>query len=313
MIITNKHNLPRSLFNAIDWCSKQYKQGDTPIDYSVTQLIKPAWQAHLQKKMHDQIEVDASDLIWLTHGTALHYIIEQANKGVEGILTEQRLSASIHIKSAHTDLIETRVIGGGIDVYDQGTIIDYKDTKVGSIWSEGRKAEWEQQLNCYAWLCRRNGMQLNELQIVAILKNWENMRGQYEEGYPETGIQVLNFEIWDDKKVESWIEQRIWQHQYVEKGLITECTPEERWEDETKYAVKKVGNKRAVKKHNTWEEASMHITQLEHKNPTNKYDIEIRNGCRMRCEQYCNVSKFCQSYTKYKEEKCQKSNFTEES
>lgn len=63
------------------------------------------------------------------------------------------------------------------------------------------------------------------------------------------------------------------------------CTDEERWHKPDKWAVKKPGNKRALKLHDTREAAMAHAgTTLE---------VEYRPGEDTKCLKYCSVAQFC--------------------
>jgi hypothetical protein len=72
------------------------------------------------------------------------------------------------------------------------------------------------------------------------------------------------------------------------------------WEKPTMYAVKKVGNKRATRVFETYEEADL-AANVSHGGE--KYEIEIRPGERTRCESYCLARDFCKQYQEYVNQK----------
>lgn len=75
MQITNNYNLPRALIDAIE-------ENHTPIDkhYSVTTLLKPVREILLNRRHYNEIKQDVSDMVWLIFGSAVHKIIEEADK-----------------------------------------------------------------------------------------------------------------------------------------------------------------------------------------------------------------------------------------
>ena len=71
------------------------------------------------------------------------------------------------------------------------------------------------------------------------------------------------------------------------------CTPEERWHKEDTYAVMKEGRKSAVRVFKTHGDAQAYI---DSKMLDNKHSIVKREGTDNRCENYCNVNKWCPYY-----------------
>jgi hypothetical protein len=64
------------------------------------------------------------------------------------------------------------------------------------------------------------------------------------------------------------------------------------WEKPTTWAVKKIGGVRAKSVHTTKEEAELML-------PSKDYFIEVREGERTRCQNFCQVSGFCNQYAEY--------------
>ena len=73
------------------------------------------------------------------------------------------------------------------------------------------------------------------------------------------------------------------------------CTLEERFNKGDTYAIKKIGNKNALKVHKTKEEAEEHLKNLENKYP-GVYEIEYRKGEDTKCLNYCSCNKQCPYY-----------------
>ena len=105
--------------------------------------------------------------------------------------------------------------------------------------------------------------------------------------------------MWDNDKIEAFIRERIEIHRNSKVSddwgdELPECTEEERWIRETKYALKKEGRKTAIRVLDTEEEAQVMLKELPEKD---KGFIEIRKGEAIRCTRnYCGVSQWCSQY-----------------
>ena len=75
MKITNNLNLPTPFINAVE---SEYKYTDKR--YSVTSIIKGVREAILLRRHNDEIVQDASEMIWLIFGTAVHSILENGEE-----------------------------------------------------------------------------------------------------------------------------------------------------------------------------------------------------------------------------------------
>ena len=64
---------------------------------------------------------------------------------------------------------------------------------------------------------------------------------------------------------------------------------------ESKYAVKKSGNKRALRVYDSLEEAERHINSIKEEERKN-FEIETRLGEDRRCLNYCSCCHFCSYY-----------------
>ena len=276
MRFTNSHNLPQPIFEAL--CNDDYEHIG---DISVTGLIKPPLMRQLEQRHAYEIVEDATDRIWMVLGSAVHSIIER--HGQQNRLVEERLTAKVYgwEVSGKPDLLDA-----------DGTLTDYKVTSVFSFLL-GDKPEWEAQLNCYAWLYQQHGFDVKRLQIVAILRDWVKRRAAVEAGYPQCGILVAPTPLWHGTETTDFIERRVALHQSAEETEtenIALCTPRERWEKPTTWAVKKRGNKRALPGGvcDTLGQAEKVAASKPH-----PCEIEKRPGECVRCVHYCNVARFC--------------------
>lgn len=289
MKITNKFNIPQTFMNVLD--RPQYSKGKAHL--SVTQLLNSPKIVALTKKFEDEIETDASDMVWSIFGSAVHNVLEHGKD--ENHIVEQRIHKEYdgwHISGA----IDLQVVNDkGIDVKD------YKTTTVWAVMNE--KIEWEVQLNIYAGLVEDvKRVPVTSVGIVAIIRDWNRREAATREGYPEAPIKELPIRLWSKDERDAFISNRISLHSACEFALETDgelpdCTPEEMWEKPTVWAVRKIGNKRA---HSLYETEQLATEAL--KDLGDKYEMEIRKGERTRCANFCPVSTWCTQYKTYVEE-----------
>jgi hypothetical protein len=257
--------------------------GTKKADISVTTLIGPPKINQLKKRYNDQITEDASDRVWALLGQSVHKVLELA--GGEEEMTEKRLYKEIN----------GWTLTGQTDLYETGNqvISDFKVTSVFSFLLGG-KAEWEAQLNLNACLWREYGYSPKKLQIVAILRDWQASKAEFDKEYPQCAVHIVDIPLWDNEEVIRYATERVKLHQAaaaMPDDTIPCCEPKERWAKPDTFAIKKDGNKRAAKVCDTLEEAQQLL-------PTYgaKHSIETRAGGNIRCERYCSVAPFCHYY-----------------
>lgn len=280
MRITNKYGLPDPLVKAVT--HDEYSKGGS--DFSVTELIKPPRVAALEITHADDLEEDASERLWLLMGKAGHEVLRRSSEGgiveetvkVEfgGITLKGQMDYAVHLKA----------------------LWDYKFTSVWAI-KDGVKPEWEQQLNVYKWMGEQYGVEIRELVIVAILRDWSKPEARRDKSYVQSQVVVLPVRMWSKDQVERFVAYRIAMHLEARRGNLPDCTAEETWEKPQKYAVMKKGNQRASKVTLDRFEAGQFIASQSH---PQMYSIETRPAERPRCEDYCAVSEFCEQFKAWK-------------
>ena len=281
MTITNNFGLPAPMYRAL--AHDGYTPGTRKADISVTSLIGPPKINQLKKRHSSEITEDASDRVWALLGQSVHKVLELA--GGEEEMTEKRLYIDIN----------GWTLTGQTDLYETGnkTISDFKVTSVFSFLLGG-KAEWEAQINLNAMLWRSYGYEVKKGQIVAILRDWQASKAEFDKEYPQCAVHIVDIPLWDNDQCLAYATERIKLHQAAVEmpdDTIPSCDPKERWAKPDTFAIKKDGNKRAAKVCESKEEA-------ENLLPTfgPKHSIETRPGGDMRCERYCSVAPFCHYY-----------------
>ncbi len=300
MTITNRLNLPQPLVDAV--VNDEYTRGEA--DISVTGLLSPPRQAVLKEQHAHEITEDVVDRIWSLLGQAVHVILERADSS--GI-TEERL---------FMDLYGWRISGqfDRLSLTD-GVLQDYKVTSTYTIVYGDRLAEWEAQLNLYALLAREHGREIKGIEVVAILRDW--MKSKVEPGgnYPPAQVAVVPLELWTPERQLAFLQERVSLHQKA-RFHLPECTREERWQKDDKWAVMKEGRKSALRvldsKQEAWDWADENgATHQPDPETTNGAPLELRGGISIqlrpgestRCESYCPAAPWCDQFKALKEEK----------
>jgi len=288
MKFTNKFNLPRPVVSAIKndlyW---------NPCDIGTTTLISPPRIRVLRKR--NIIEDDVSNWIFPLCGNNTHAILERMTE--PSCLKEWRFY----------QYVNGWLLSGQIDLYEYPNKI-LSDYKLTSVWSfiNGLKPEHEAQMNVNRFLMinsiYKDYVPVEKLQIVNIFRDWSKFKAMNDKNYPKCQIGIQDVPIWKDRYTLDFVHKRIWLHQTSEtkeSNDLPECSPEERWEKPTKYAVMKKGRKSAIRLLESLDDAKnyMILHSLDE-----KHYIDIRKGESVRCEHYCNVNIFCNQYAKMKGE-----------
>jgi hypothetical protein len=288
MIYTNRNNLPEEVFKVLS--KERYSSGDT--DYSVTTLKSPPRIVQLERRHEHEIESDAIDNLWSMFGQMAHNLLEE--HGSDEALTEERI---------YMDILG-RKISGAIDHFKDGIITDYKVTSAWTLVYGSRVKEWEEQLNMYAYLLRASGHDIRRIRIVAILRDWDKNKAKASHDYPQSPIEIIPITLWSEEEQKVYIEERVYlQVQAEDKSdeSLPLCIAEEMWEQPSKYAIMKEGNKKATKVFDEEQDAEDFINgpgDHPHKD-WRTLSIVKRPGKRTRCEDYCDVNCFCSQYKEY--------------
>ena len=274
MIITNKFNLPSAFVNLAE-DDHEFKEKE----YSVTTLLQPIREIMLKRRFYNEIEEDVSDRIWAIFGTAIHKVLESADKTG---------NAEIDLR---WEIVKGYYLTGRCDLYNEETftIEDYKTCSVYKILQKDFE-DWRKQGLMYAWLSRKLGKYVGKLRFHALMKDWssKDYRHRGEKWYPEHPIWTWQYEITENDmiEIEKFIRDKFDEIiKYESMKDLPLCTNSERWNAGNKYAIKKIGQKKAIKIYDSVEEAELNVCE--------GLEIETRPGEDKKCLDYCRVCKFC--------------------
>ena len=281
MKYTNEMKLPLSLVSAI--VNDTYSKGNA--DISVTTLIGPPKIRVLAERYKDVISEDVADCIYRLVGSNTHAILERI--GHKNALQEERLFLKVG----------GWIISGQADLYEDEIVHDYKNTSVWTIL-RGAKPEWINQLNCYAHGFRHAKFRVKGLKVIAILRDWSKHKVRASGNYPRKQVVTLEAPLWSNAEAQEYIEGRVVLHKAADAlkdDDIPPCSPEERWDKPTQYAVVKGSLKGAWRVVDELDEAKKLKAEIEERSG-NKYRIDERVGSSVRCENYCSVNEYCHYY-----------------
>ncbi|MFQ8988415.1 MAG: PD-(D/E)XK nuclease family protein, partial [Intestinibacter sp.] len=188
-------------------------------------------------------------MIWLILGTSVHKILEESKEN------------DTEFKEEHfvEEVIDGYKLSGQADLFNAKTktITDYKTCSTWKViyddWEDYRK-----QLLMYAWAFKKMGFDIEHGQIVAIIKDHNKTKSKIDNEYPKypVYIKTFNFTEKNFKDIELFLKDKfmeIQKYENIPDDELPVCSLEARWNEGDKYAVKKKGNKRALRVYDTLE------------------------------------------------------------
>lgn len=187
-------------------------------------------------------------------------------------------------------------VSGKLDLVTvaQGKLTDWKDTSVWSIkdaldanTAGSGKKEWTAQVNLLALFGRGYNYTICEVEVGAFGRDWRRNEKLRFDDYPDDEVTVVPQPLWDETDAVAYLEKRVALHQQAQAGRLPECSPDERWEKPTIYAVTKKGRKTAVRLYE-----SPTLAQ-QHADSQSDLTVAVRPGESPRCATYCGALPFC--------------------
>jgi hypothetical protein len=287
--LLNKFNADEAIVAAV--ANDSYVGGG---DISITGLSRPPQMRVLEKRHWDEMTEDVSARLSSLKGQVGHGILHRA--GVQHPWNEKRIYIEVlgWRVSGQPDKVDTLRIDGK-------ELTDFKFPNLASFMygfqrDKGLKKEYVEQGNSYRLLLARQPerIEIERVFIKPTLLEWSPAKAAKKFGeYPDRPFFNFEVPLWTLGETQSWIEKRVRAHQAAEllpDNMLPECTAEERWEQPSKYAVKKEGKKNAVRGglHDTEGAAGDMVKALG----AGHY-VEHRPGESTRCAYYCRVKDFC--------------------
>ncbi len=269
----------------------KYNAGRGDARMSVTQLLSPPRILILRKQHDHEIEDDVSQRTWAMMGSAIHNLLEEACKDQPNHLAEERIEITL----------DGWKISGQVDVQVVGNTCEVIDWKFTSSWKYLLKQfkDWEEQLNCYAYLIRKGkGWDIDNMSVVMFVRDFMKTKADTTEGYPPSPVVRVPISLWDITKQEEFLRHRIHVHKDALRAVAWGeepplCTDEERWKRASDWAARKPDNKNASKVG-----AKQDVQDwLDKRKDAADYVLEEREDVPTRCrDNYCNVNEWCNQW-----------------
>lgn len=281
MKITNKHGLPE-VFVRMAREDVHVMSGVR----SVTQLLDPPQKFQLMKEHGDDLEMDVSDWSSISAmiGKAVH---RELARWDDVNTTEMQLETEV----------EGWKISGRPDVVNEGEglIVDWKVTSTFSgIFNTGAKPEWAQQIQLYSALLLTRGIKMTKGKVWMIYRDWKKGMANKGGDYPPVCVESRTVTVDDHDANWALLEERVKIHQEADTAkTYAECSEEERWAREKKWALMKGGNKKATKLFKSAEAAH---TAADKAGPG--YRVDFRHPVNARCEDWCFAAPVCEQFKK---------------
>jgi hypothetical protein len=282
LILTNRLNLPELLKFAVR--NDTYSNGGSW--RTITELISPAKISTLKRRHENELTEDVVYSLYTMQGQIAHGIVERASQEMKdhGWISEQRL---------HKEVLGKK-ISGQFDLFHPATG-ELLDVKYSSGWSAKKgeaKPEWAAQTNLLALLLGEAGHNVKRIRILLLIRDWSKPEAARNPDYPQDPAVYLEVPVWSKAETENYLIERVRAHMDAETKL-PECTPIERWAKPSEWAIRKVGNQRAIPGGVFADEVAAHAKLLM---LGSGYEIIHRPGANTRCALYCPVNKFCDQF-----------------
>ena len=279
MTTTNVMGLPEAFVNFVS-----NVRHNAPGTLSATTLLQGDKQIVLYDRHFDELTQDAKDLVWSTFGTAFHLIMEKQK-------------SDTFKEEAFEVQVDDWKVTGHLDRYDMEKEI-IEDWKTTSVWKvlKHNFGEWKDQGLTYAWLLKHAGLNVQRCRFIAMLKDWSEAEMKRKPDYPRDPVFIYEFDVTDadleetDARIRNKIKSVTAAYK-MQDDEIPPCSPKERWDTETKYAVMKKGRQSAVKLCDDKQSAEAYMANL-----SPEHYIEERPGEHRRCQKYCPCAEFCNFY-----------------
>ena len=279
IIVIMEDQLPKSLLNYIS--NDSYDAGSIPVDISATRLKDTPRISRLFKQHRDKIKINHLDKGFAKLGEAWHKAMEDSSP--DDWICEKRFYADVngYVISGAIDGLEPV----GKNLYN---IWDYK--LMSSYKAKTDLSEFVKQLNIYAYILKKNNINVKNLYISAMIRDWTVNRIS-DPNYPQTNLPVFKLEKWDDKVTEQYVMERVEHHTQEE---LPECTDEEMWSTGDTFIVESLKAGKVMKVFKTKEEAELHPSVIK-----GTAKVDKRSSERLRCKRYCEVADFCDQYQQH--------------
>lgn len=259
----------------------------------VSELIKSPCMRRLIYEYWEELEVDARKLCMAFIGDGTHLAFKDAISNMRNfedyamVWSEQTLEVEV----------EDIILKGTVDLYCadnnlQFMLDDFKTTKVDALPSAQNDGSWEKQTNVYAYMLESAyGRRVDNIDIVAMIKDWSFPRASYSKLYPQSPMVTIPINKWDKEYAKTFIVNNVKSHKKAFELPLSDlertagCPLEYRWHKPDVWACKKPTSSRARACYHSEAEANENLKKGE--------TIEYRYSSDVFCEFFCIASSVC--------------------
>ncbi|MGB1226443.1 MAG: hypothetical protein ACPG9K_01015 [Poseidonibacter sp.] len=300
--LTNKEgiSIPLAVWLAHD--DYDYDGRDNVI--STTTLLKPIRQIVLGRKYKDAMrEIDVSDLIASSMGTALHDSVEAAwMKKDKVIKTLESLGYSkpelifdkLTLEKRSEKEFGKYIVSGKFDIAFDGTVCDIKSTSVWSYIYGSKEKDYILQMSIYR-LLNPSLITHDFGYIEYIFTDWSAVKAKQDSSYPQSRVLSKKLKLLSLDETEKYISEKLalvakYEAMGVEDLLV--CPDDELWReaDVWKYYKNPKSMSRATKNFDNELDANARLSKDK-----NVGIVVHHKGGVKRC-QYCNYTNLCSQY-----------------
>jgi hypothetical protein len=174
------------------------------------------------------------------------------------------------------------------------TLRDMKSTSTWSFVFGGKDSDYKTQLSIYRWLLSPTHNVKDVGFIDFFFTDWQSSKARYDKDYPQHRIKAgYKIPLMSLEETERYIREKLEQidkYRDAKDEDLPPCHVSELWAEQDKYAVYKIGNKKATKVCDSNQEALEYIKSKKLDEKANK--IEFRQGKIRRCK-YCPANPIC--------------------
>lgn len=281
------NDLPKHVLSVL-----KYSNYDAVLDrdtISASQLIDAPHIRILGLK-YPHIENKPDMLIASMYGSVAHTIVERSDNRT---VRELRIDSKILLTDIK-DNVHSITLTGKFDNYDPKLKILYDNKFVhhNSLNYSDTIEKWEQQLNIYAYLIKREfGWDVRKLKIIVWIRDMTSI-DVLKPDYPDNLVFPIELKLWSFSEQEEFVMERLKYHinfKYSKKGY---CTLAERWGSNKVWSVKKRNSKRAYRNFEDKRKAAQLYMQLKNKATENKKEFEYIIEYRRPEDRRCRICKY---------------------
>ena len=302
---------------------------------SVTQLLDTDRIFHLTRRHKDEIVKKASSVIVPQLGSVFHLGMELVTSNNANYINEIRMFTPFIvgdqtiIVSGKFDCLKVTQDKLGKTEITKLKLIDYKETSVFKLGKNEAKIDWGMQLSIYRYmlmhpetefevtdenqhqidrikkLIHEENININSLEIQYRARDWrsgEALRNKMIHRYYPDKVGKIELDIYDINYIKEFILRKLFSlisQEDLKDDALPLCTPHERWQRITDFAVFKGENVKATKcfrinefdNETLAEEAAMAYVDNHASGKLMK--IVKRETESRKCLEYCDVRDHC--------------------